>query len=94
MSEAGDYLMVLPFDVDHPEFARGFEAGRVWEMMQQAKRDAEEFRQLAHASNAEMFIRMGESLGIEVTAEPVDDTWIDLRVAGWVLITDDGAEVS
>lgn len=28
---ADGYTLLLPFDTDEPEFARGFEAGRMWE---------------------------------------------------------------
>jgi type IV secretory pathway ATPase VirB11/archaellum biosynthesis ATPase len=71
------YGLVLPFDTDDPEFARGFEAGRVWELMS----DGMPFEAVVHGANAEMYMRMAESLNLEITAEHMDDTWMMLKSA-------------
>ncbi len=71
-----DYKLLLGFDTDDKEFCRGFEAGRIWEML----KTGEPFEQTIHATNSEMAIRMCEATGRQFSAEPFDDTWIDLRV--------------
>jgi hypothetical protein len=70
-----DYKLLLAFDTDNEEFCRGFEAGRLWEIL----KSGEEVSQTIHATNAEMAIRMCESLDREFSAEPLDDAWIDFR---------------
>ena len=77
MSDEG-FAPVLPFDTDDPEFARGFEAGVFWQSMKDQELG---FQQLAHGANSEMFIRMGEAVDREVTAEILDDTWVLLYVS-------------
>lgn len=76
-----EYQCVLKFDTDDSEFVRGFEVGRLWEMLK-APVDEDPFivGQLFHAVNAEMIIRMFESLGrTDLRAEIHDDTWMVLR---------------
>lgn len=65
---------ILPFDTDDPEFARGFEAGRLWSLLSERRDDPVE--EMAHASNAEMFLRIGEALGRPVRSEELDDRWL------------------
>jgi len=67
---------VLPFDSDDPAFGRGFEAGCVWSMLSARPEDALE--QVAHASNAEMFLRIGEALGRSVRSEELDECWLTI----------------
>ena len=74
MSEA-DYELVLAFDADG-EFVRGFEAGRLWEMLKDPEIRDDLIGQPLHASNVEMLMRMGESLGLSIAAESQDETWI------------------
>lgn len=75
-----DYGLLLPFDVDSPEFSRGFEAGRVWATLQMAlcfdEFDVEPIA--VHASNAEMMLRIAEACGLHVTSVGLDDTWIEV----------------
>jgi len=72
------HSLLLPFDTDDPEFARGFEAGRVWALLQ-LKRD-ESCEVVVHVANAEMAIRMGEATGRRVHGEESDDGhWITLN---------------
>lgn len=74
----GGFQPVLPFDTDDPEFVRGVEVGRLWEMLQH--HDGE-FVQEFHATNAEMVLRMAEATARDVTAEEMDgDTWMLLKV--------------
>lgn len=79
MPEPG-YGLALAFDRDDPQFAYGVEVGRLWEQMKQAKETGEGFDQEAHAVNAEMILRMGESLGLPVRADILDDTWVLVTV--------------
>lgn len=76
MSET-DFSLVLAFDADG-EFVRGFEAGRLWTQLQDLEQRDELIGQPIHASNAEMVLRMGESLGLSIAAEPQDETWITI----------------
>ncbi len=71
------YELLLAFDTDHPEFCRGFEAGRLWERI---KNDHTSWDELVHASNAEMLIRMCETERREFSSEDLDDSWIKVFV--------------
>jgi hypothetical protein len=69
--------LLLPFDSDEPEFARGFEAGRLWTVLQLQPDERQEV--LVHASNAEMALRIAERTGRTVRgAESDDGAWITL----------------
>ena len=70
------YSLALEFDTNDPEFARGVEAGRLWEML----KSGEAVQQTIHATNTEMAIRMCEAGGRAWRAEPLDETWIELYV--------------
>lgn len=52
---------VLAFDSDDLEFARGFEAGRLWSILRE--RPDEEVSEMIGAGNAEMVCRIADSLG-------------------------------
>jgi hypothetical protein len=68
---------LLPFDTDHPEFARGFEAGRIWAALQLHPDEPQQV--IVHATNAEMAIRIGEATRRRVRGEESDDGyWITL----------------
>jgi putative heme iron utilization protein len=64
----------LPFDTDEPLFARGFEAGRLWTVLE-AQPDAY-LEQIVHVTNTEMVMRMGEALGRPVRSEELDEVWM------------------
>jgi hypothetical protein len=53
-------LLALEFDTNSLEFARGFEAGRLWE---QLKDGSEPVDQNVMAQNAEMMLRLAEATG-------------------------------
>jgi hypothetical protein len=79
--------LLLPFDTDDKQFARGFECGHVWTKLQET--DVREFT--VHWANAEMMIRVGEALGLEVAAEPLDGaegTWCALTFSGEISAPD------
>lgn len=69
--------LALAFDTDDPQFARGFEAGRIWTLMQQDP--AALIGQPIHATNVEMVVRMMEALDLGYRAEfTADATWMVL----------------
>lgn len=71
------YGLLLPFDSDEDEFTRGFEVGALWERLD---RDGFLHQPLAHASNAEMFMRMAEAKGLPFRAETVNEEWIGITI--------------
>jgi hypothetical protein len=62
---------VLPFDTDAPAFARGFELGAIWSLIDDPAYD--EVVSTIHAENAEMILRMAEATRRPVRAVPVVD---------------------
>lgn len=64
--------LVLAFDDDGPEFARGFEAGRVWGILSRVPA-TKGLRLGVTKENAEMMLRMGEAKGREVRIEEFED---------------------
>ena len=74
----GSYSLLLAFDSDHPEFARGFEAGRLWERV---KGDHTSWSQTIHASNAEMVMRMCETEDRCFSAVEVEGDWVEVFVS-------------
>jgi hypothetical protein len=74
--ERAGHELLLPFDTDDPAFARGFEMGRLWALLQE---QPDELEQLVHASNTEMVLRMAEATGRDAVGEPVDDVWTEVR---------------
>ncbi len=71
------YACLVPFDSPEAEFARGFEAGRIWALARSAP--SEPIEELVHASNAEMMLRIGEATGRVVRARLEDDIWITVE---------------
>lgn len=69
---------ILQFDSDDPEFARGFEAGRLWERI---KNDAGDWDEIIHASNAEMVMRMCDSQQRAFRAEDLDEAYVQVFVS-------------
>lgn len=77
------HSLVLAFDTDLPEFARGFELGRLWEQVDGAD-PAEGVDQLVHTSNAEMVLRVAEACGRTVESEEHDGVWMTVRFSAVV----------
>ena len=69
-----NHSLALAFDTDDPEFCRGVELGKLYETLR--LRPGECIEQTIHATNAEMALRLGESLGREVTGRELDDHWL------------------
>lgn len=66
------FELALAFDTDEPEFARGFEAGKLYEL---AKHNGlcEMESMTFHSTNAEMVVRIIEKTGVPVRAEFTED---------------------
>jgi hypothetical protein len=69
-----DSALLLTFDDETAEFARGFECGRLWALLRDEPDD--EVEEYVHAENAEMLLRMAEATGRHVQTEDVDDAWV------------------
>jgi hypothetical protein len=71
----GQFSLLLPFDTDEPDFIRGFEIGRLWELL----KTGGEVNEVIHASNAEMVVRLAEATErIVTTDEPIDADWMEV----------------
>lgn len=73
------FEIVLPFDVDSEDFVRGFEAGRIWTLMEENPYKLTGL--IFHAVNAEMVMRMIEKKGLSLKAKFTDDE-------RWMMIDD------
>jgi hypothetical protein len=71
-SEMLELSCVLPFDTDCAEFARGFEAGRIWQAL---RSDPGPLEELIHAANTEMVMRMAEACQRGAVGEQLDALW-------------------
>jgi hypothetical protein len=76
---AAQWGLLLPFDTEDEQFARGVEVGRLWEMF---KHNEEPFEQTIHATNAEMVLRMSERLGRPIRTDELGSDWLELHVGG------------
>lgn len=65
------FLLALQFDTDDESFVRGFEAGRIWALMEENPDRLSGL--IFHATNAEMVMRMAESKGLKLKAQFTDD---------------------
>jgi len=73
------YNLALAFDTDSPEFARGVEVGRLWEML----KTEGAFIQPIHSENVEMVMRIAEATGRKMRVEDTTDLeWVTLVVGG------------
>ena len=67
------YKIALEFDTATPDFVRGVEIGRLWEILTRTPGPVAE---IIHASNAEMVQHLAERIGRAVRSEELDGTWI------------------
>lgn len=72
------FNLLFPFDSDNPEFARGFEAGCLWEKI---KTDHTTWDRMIHATNSEMVMRMAEAENRGFRAEIVSDEWVNVFIS-------------
>jgi hypothetical protein len=75
MSDSSGHLCLLKFDTDDAEFARGFEAGRLWALLR-SEEDGEVV-ECIHGSNAEMAMRLAEGTGRTVNAIDLGNDWLE-----------------
>ena len=66
--EAHGHRPLIAFDTDDPQFARGFEAGRLWTLLRERPDELEEY---ARAENAEMVLRLADATGRGVQSHDV-----------------------
>lgn len=68
----------LAFDTDEPQFARGFEAGRLWQMLESSDQG---FTAIMHGPNAEMILRMAEATNRSVRSREMapGSEWIEVE---------------
>jgi hypothetical protein len=77
-NEEVTYSLVLPFDSDDPEFARGMTCGMLWEAL---KNDPHRYRVQVTADCAEMVLRISEATGRAVMTLSDVDNWLDVEFA-------------
>ncbi len=77
MSETG-YGLVLPFDTDDAEFARGVEIGILWQRLETEPSLTTAIKD----TNAEMVMRIAEVKTLPFSAEPLADGWLAVTIGG------------
>lgn len=82
--DQGHYEIVLPFDTDSPEFARGFELGQIYERLSCARQRGQpiELQRTIHSENVEMIMRIAGHFELDFTGEHIEgyDEWLHLRL--------------
>lgn len=82
--DTGDIpILMLQFDTDDPEFARGVQVGMVWQLLHGG---VHEFEMPMYITNAEMIFRMAEAAGYTFTAK-YENEEEDSGDADWMLVT-------
>lgn len=76
MTDEQGFRPLLAFDTDDPQFARGFEAGRLWTIL--ASLEESEWVATIGIGNAEMALRIAEALGFSVVSTELDGEWMDV----------------
>jgi hypothetical protein len=74
MNDSAGHACLLKFDTEDAEFARGFEAGRLWALLRGTD---DQVVEAVHAANAEMILRLAEATGRQVQAVDLDENWIE-----------------
>ena len=75
MTDLNDnYELVLSFDSDDPQFARGFEAGKIYaELKLDSFAYQESLTVTVHHENTEMMMRIAEALNLSFSATELDE---------------------
>jgi hypothetical protein len=81
MDQAGttmksEYELLLPFDTDNAEFARGVEVGILWQRLETEPSVTTAIKD----KNAEMVMRIAEARGLTFRAEPLAEGWLTVTV--------------
>jgi hypothetical protein len=71
------YGLLLPFDTDEFEFARGFECGTAFTLVRATPPD-QEVELVLHPENAEMALRIAEACRRTAQSEPLVDEHEDI----------------
>jgi hypothetical protein len=69
------FALLLPFDRDNADFARGVEVGMAWARLASG---CLPLTVTAHAQNAEMMLRLAEANDVHVTAEDIGGDWLQV----------------
>src|SRR5205085_3545222 len=69
--------LLLAFDTCDPQFARGFESGRLWALLRE--RPDKVFQEYARAENVEMILRIADATGRAVRSEELGEGWLWVR---------------
>ena len=77
MDASASFAALLLFDTDDVEFARGFEAGRLWTRLREEP-DVE-FDVNLSVENAEMALRIAEATERQVQSEELGDGWLAVK---------------
>ena len=72
----GEYVEIVPFLTDTPDFVKGFEVGIVYMAMRHGEAA---IGGLYHADNEEQLLLMAHRLGYAVTRERHADGWIKME---------------
>ena len=70
------HTLLMAFDTDEPEFARGFEIGGLWAALSLAP---DSHSVLLHATNETMARRCAVAKNYTVQITPLDDCWIEAK---------------
>jgi hypothetical protein len=68
---------LLSYDSDELEFARGFEAGRLWALLDGSRET--EITQYVRVTNVEMVMRMAETTGRRAQSTELGGEWLLVR---------------
>ena len=83
--DTGDQpYMMLQYDTDSPEFARGVQVGMIWQLLHGG---VHEFEVPVYVSNTEMVIRMAEAAGYSFKAQYEEPEAVEGLEHEWMLIT-------
>ena len=81
--EETEYQKVFEFDTDEPEFARGFEAGRLYTTIGDSlfgPSDLENYEFIIHHTNTELVMRMAEKFNLSFKATELDDLFTSVAL--------------
>lgn len=70
-----DYVLVVPFDRDSADFARGVEVGVLYQRLLTEPRPVSA---TVHGSNAEMVLRLADAVGASASAVDLGQDWMSV----------------
>jgi hypothetical protein len=75
-NEGATWGCILPFDTQDPEFARGVEAGILWQRLETEPAVSA----TVTARNAEMIMRIAEARSLPFSAQPLGEQWLTVHI--------------